>query len=97
MPIKKIYIGSIVTRNNKDFISSMVGDEVVMMGMDSGNYIGMNSVGSSIWQLLEKPIKVSEITDSLLDIYEVAKEQCEQQVLEFLEKLNGQDMLIIIE
>jgi len=75
----------------------MVGDEVVMMGMESGKYVGLNNVGSVIWQLIEKPIQVTEIVTDLLRTYAIAKEKCEQQVLQFLEKIKEQDMLIIID
>ncbi len=92
---KEILPDSVVVREEKGYLASAVGDELVMMGIASGNYVGMNSVGSVIWGLLEQPIQVNEVTARLMEIYDVRKEDCEKQVLNYLRKIQEQGMLII--
>lgn len=93
MPDKKITPDTIVVRNDGQYITSTVGDEIVMMDMEKGNYIGINSVGSAIWEMIAEPKKVSEISGRLMELYDVEKEQCESQTLAYLEKINELGML----
>ena len=41
-----------------------------------------------LWELVEKPVKVSDLIDSLLDLFDVDRETCEKDVLKFLNELN---------
>jgi hypothetical protein len=54
---------------NKKVIQSKIGEEVVMLDMDSGFYFGLNSVASIIWGKLEKPISLEEVINELLEEY----------------------------
>jgi hypothetical protein len=93
MAKQEILLDSVVVRNDKSYLASAVGDELVMMGIESGTYVGMNSVGSVIWGLLEQPIAVNELVYRLTELYEVPREVCEKQVLGYLQKINEQEML----
>lgn len=87
---------TVIVRNDKKFITSLVGDEIVMMSMDSGNYIGMNSVGSTIWEQLQQPRPVKDLISYLLTTYNISAEECERKTLKYLEDMKAQEMLIII-
>jgi hypothetical protein len=84
-----------VLRNEQKFLISHIGDEVVMMDIDKGVYIGINSVGSSIWNMLEQELPVKEIVFSLTDKYDISAEQCEKETLTYLHQMLEQDMLMI--
>ena len=51
---------------NKKIIQSKIGEEVVMMYMDSGFYFGLNSVASAIWSKLENEITFDDLVEELL-------------------------------
>ena len=91
-----ISLNSIVVRNDEKFMTSPVGDEIVMMSIESGNYIGINKVGADIWQKLENPISVGDLVNYLLENYDIAKEDCEQKTIKYLCDMLKEDMLIII-
>lgn len=78
---------TVVARNEEKFLSSDLGDELVMMDLENGNYIGLNEVGSDIWQLLETPIKIADVVGKLVEDYDVEKEECEQDVLMYLNEM----------
>jgi hypothetical protein len=70
-----------------DVLASDIDDEKVMMCLEKGKYYKLDPVGKRIWEMIEMPVKVSDLIDALLLKYEVDRETCEQDVLEFLGKL----------
>ena len=87
MSKKKITPDTYIKRNNEVF-ASQIDDEVVMMNIQSGKYYGMDSIGSRIWELINAKIPVQKAIDQLLEEYDVSEEQCQDDVLEFLDVLN---------
>ena len=86
---------TLITRNDQQFIISHIGDEVVMMDVNRGLYIGMNSVGSNIWKLLSEAHSVKDIIASLTNRYDVNPSQCEAETLTYLQQMLEQNMLIV--
>ena len=41
----------------EDVVHRMVGDEAVLLQLDSGVYYGLDPVGSRIWELLEGEVR----------------------------------------
>jgi len=88
--------GSVVVRNDNKFMISPIGDEIVMMSMENGNYIGINSVGASIWEKLEQPTPVNELVNYLVVIYDIHKDECEQKTIKYLYDMLDAEMLTVI-
>ncbi|NVO10092.1 MAG: lasso peptide biosynthesis PqqD family chaperone [Bacteroidales bacterium] len=86
---------SIIQRSSK-LVSSNMDGETVMMSIESGEYFGLNSVGSRMWELIENPIKVNTLIELLLDEFDVSREQCEAETMEFLNHLFEKKLLTII-
>lgn len=64
-----------------------IDGEVVMLSVENSEYYGMDKVGSRIWELLEQPLRFSELVDKLMVEYEVTEQQCTVDTLAFLKKL----------
>ncbi|CAK0769231.1 hypothetical protein CCP3SC15_390017 [Gammaproteobacteria bacterium] len=56
-----------------------------MMHIDSGNYYGLDEVGSSIWNQLAQPTSIRAICDAIQGEFMVERERCEADALKFLE------------
>ena len=82
---------------NKKIIQSKIGEEVVMMDMDSGFYFGINSVGSVIWQHLSEAIYLDDLVDKLIKDFNIDKKTCESDTIEFLNDLLGKGIIKIVE
>jgi hypothetical protein len=76
-------------------LAGRVDDEVVMMDSNDGKYYGLDPVGSMIWDILEKPVYFSSIIDILEEAYDVRREQCQSDVLEFLRNLYNMKLVVI--
>ena len=72
---------------NKQVIQSAIGDEVVMLDMESGFYFGLNTIASAIWQHLKEPIGWTELIDRLTESYEVDREICEKDTRELIDRM----------
>lgn len=83
----------IVHRNEKQFMISNLGNEIVLMDIQQGHYINVNPVGSVIWNKLAVPIMVKDLIHSLVEEYGVSIAQCEDDTLKFLQKLQQHHML----
>ena len=83
----------LVVQLDPELIYSKVGDEIVLLNMETGDYFKVNSVGSRIWDLINNPMKVSEICSVLLSEYEITAEVCEKEVLSFISLLKEKSFL----
>ncbi len=61
--------------------------EAAVIELESGTFYGFNGVGTRIWQMLQEPIRVSDLTAAIVLEYEVEARACESDTLAFLEKL----------
>ena len=80
----------------EDIVVSDIDDEKVMMSVENGQYYNLDSVGSRVWELIIKPVKVSELIDALLLKYDVDRETCERDVLAFLSELHKDGILQVV-
>jgi len=77
-------------------VTTKMDGEIVMMSIDNGEYYGLDRVGSRIWEIIEKPVLVNALIDTLLDEFEVGREQCEMDTFEFLNQLFEKKLLLIV-
>ncbi|CAM3645495.1 lasso peptide biosynthesis PqqD family chaperone [Cohnella lubricantis] len=68
-------------------IASGMGEDKVMLNVQRGKYYNLGPVGGAIWDRIREPIAIDQLVGSLLAVYKVDPTECEEQVLEFLEKL----------
>jgi hypothetical protein len=72
---------------NKTIVQSKIGEEVVMLDMESGFYFGLNSVASVIWGLLADEIGFEKLIDQLMAQFDVERSICEADTQELLDQL----------
>jgi hypothetical protein len=82
---------------NKEVIQSRVGDEVVMLDVESGYYFGLNSVASVIWDMMKEKIELNTLVENLMKEFDVDKATCELDTLELLEEMEVKKIIRIIE
>lgn len=92
---KEISLDTIVIRK-KDLEATDMDGELVMMDINKGKYFSMNSVGSRIWELIEKEIAVNKVISILLDEFEVDEKTCTDTVLDFLKGIYNEDLISIV-
>ena len=74
-------------------ISSELGDEAVILNLDSGVYYGLNEVGARVWELIQQPQSFSELLRVLLEEYDVSMEACRHDLTTMLLDLKSADLV----
>lgn len=84
-----------VVQSENGIVGDMNGEKV-MLGLHTGKYYNLGTIGGRIWELLAVPITVSRLIDVLVKEYDIERSACEQQVAAFLQQLH-QEMLIEVD
>jgi hypothetical protein len=87
-------MSSIVSASRQQVSSELAG-EVVILNLNAGIYHGLDATGTRIWQLIQSPMKVSDVRDAILGEYDVEADRCGRDLLELLEKLAHSGLLEI--
>ena len=82
-----------IVRSKKKLDITILNGEKVILDFTTGNYYVIKGVGSIILDMLEDKISVNDIIEKLLIEYDVSREECEQSVIEFLQKLKEADFI----
>ena len=86
-----------VVARRDGFIETAIDDEIVALSIERGTCYGLNRVGSRIWNLLEKPIRISDLCATLVATYKVDPDICERQVLDLLEEFRVEGLIVTLE
>jgi hypothetical protein len=72
---------------SKDQVSCDLGGEAAILSIRNGVYYGLDPVGAQIWNMLQKPHRVAELREAVIQEYAVEPERCERDLIALLEKL----------
>ena len=59
----------------------------VLLHTDSWEFFEFDKVGAVIWELLEEPKGIAELTDALVERFDVGRDRCEAEVGKFLDQM----------
>lgn len=72
---------------NGQWLSATLGEECVLMSVETGNYVTLSRVGARIWELIDPPIAIVDLRAHLLRQFDVPAAICESEVDAFLAAL----------
>lgn len=78
-----------------DQVSCDLAGEAAILNLKNSVYYGLDSVGSSIWSLIQEPRTVAEIRSTLLNIYEVDAPQLDLDLQAILLQLSEEGLIQI--
>ncbi|MFW5886210.1 MAG: lasso peptide biosynthesis PqqD family chaperone [Bacteroidota bacterium] len=74
-------------KRKEGLIEGNVDNEVLLLSIDSGKYYGLDDIGTRIWEMLGKPMKIVDIVAVLQKEYNVDEQICREETLEYLDEL----------
>jgi hypothetical protein len=74
-------------------VSTALGRETVILGVETGHYLGLNEVGARIWDMVQQPVRVSALCEAIMDEYEVTSSECSADVLQLLRELEDKGLI----
>ncbi len=94
--MKVISTDSIVVAATNQVSCELAG-EAAILDLKRGFYYGLDPVGSTVWQMLAEPRRVSEIRDELLELYDVEPEQCASDLIRLLGDLSARGLIQLVD
>lgn len=92
--IRNISKEHVVSQVGGNIVSDM-GGEKVMLSVRQGKYYNLGDIGGEIWEQIKEPMLVEELILILMDKYDVQNNDCEQQVMSFLDHLRDEQLITI--
>ena len=95
--MSKLNLASKIGRN-MDVVSTQIDNDLVMMKPDDTLFFGVNTVGTTLWTLLENnTLPLSTLCDMIHDDYDVDKTQCINDVTAFVEAMVAENLLFVVQ
>ncbi len=74
-----------------------LGEDVVLLEIQSGQYYGLNAVGARMWSLLQQGQSVSQVLSTLHEEYEASEERLGADLKQFLNQLQSKGLIEVYE
>ena len=68
-------------------VHAQLGDEAVLLNVESGVYFGLDEVGARIWEMLSNGADQEDMVARLLDEYDADQTTLRNDVADFLDAL----------
>lgn len=81
---------------NSDLMMADLDGEAVLLNVHTGQYFGLNEVGTSIWSHIQEPVTVSTLIELLMAEYSVADGMLNRDVMSFLEALEKRNLIKVL-
>jgi hypothetical protein len=82
-------------RVSDDVLFEDLHGEGVLLNLKTGVYLGLDPVGTRVWQLLEKRDLVSDILDTMLLEYDVDRQRCTEDLLALMSDLEKHGLVTL--
>jgi hypothetical protein len=78
-----------------DVLYRLVAEEAVLLNLKTEQYLGLDAVGTRMWEILVAAPSIEAACDTLIGEYDVDPPRLRQDVEEFLDKLLGQRLILV--
>jgi hypothetical protein len=76
-----------------DVLFRVVGDEGVLVNLNTQKYLGLNAVGTQMWLTLSHAASIQAAYEALLEEYDVAAPQLLADLEEFIGELRNHQLI----
>ena len=77
-----------VWQRDENWVGSQIEDNFVMVNIDSGKYVALNSTASAVWDALEQPKSQDDIEVVLRERFTIDEADCTASVTRLLERMS---------
>jgi hypothetical protein len=70
-------------------LTAEVQGETVVLQLTSGQYFGLNQVGTRVWNLIQSPTTLADLLDELLLDYDITRDELELDVIHLVEEMQS--------
>jgi hypothetical protein len=81
-----MHSSALIQRSERQ-VSCPLREEAAILNTATGMYYGLDGVGATIWQRIERPTSFGEVNAALLSEYDVPPARAEQDLDRFVQEL----------
>lgn len=81
-------------RRQPNAVSANLGDELAVLDMRNGSYLGFNATAAYVWRLLEQPQSLESLCQEMTAQYEVEEQHCRSSVGSLLQRLETAGLIV---
>ena len=81
-------------RIQDDVLFQELQGEAVLLNLKTGVYLGLNQIGTRIWQLLQEDGALNRVMEVMLQEYDVTQEKLSQDLLDLVGQMEKQGLLV---
>lgn len=85
--------GQTIVVAGKNQLFCDLGGEAAILNTRTGMYYGLDAVGARVWSLIQRPQTVQNVTETLLNEYDVEPGRCERDLLALLNQLFAEGLI----
>ena len=78
-----------------DQVSADLGDETIILNGQTGLYYGLEGIGIPVWKLIQNPISIQTICDTIQAEYDVEPGHCQDDITSLMVELLDEGMVEI--
>ena len=87
-------LDDVVSRRDST-LSAKIDGQVVALDVAKGVCYGLDPIGSRVWALIEQPVAVATVCQTLMSEYDVDASTCEADVLDLCEQLCAEGLIAL--
>ena len=76
-------------RQRTDAVTASLGDELAVLDMETGAYVGFNATAAHVWRLIEEPRTLDDLCAAMTAEFDVDPTQCRTAVARLLSRLEA--------
>jgi hypothetical protein len=89
------FTGDTVFVVNPQHLANELDGEIVILSFASGEYFGLDEVGTLIWKQLQQRVTLAEICAAVMAEYDVDEAQCTEDVTLLLEEMIAKQLVTV--
>jgi len=93
--IQEVIADNARIKRSLDIIFSNIGEEIVMMDTQSGEYFHVKNTAFDIWQLLETPTTFGLLCGQLSNFYDASMDVITTETSTFMREMEAASLVII--
>lgn len=82
-----------IWRRTDHWVGSQIEDAYVMLDIDGGKYVSLNTTAAEVWSALESPRSADQIVETLTARFEVPADRCLMSVKRLLEDFSVRGLI----
>jgi coenzyme PQQ synthesis protein D (PqqD) len=82
---------------SQDVVGQRLGDEVVLVSLETNRIFELNRTGARFWELLQSESDRSRIEQRLLEEFEVSREELSSEVDQLVKSLTDEELVRVLD